>query len=527
MRRQILLASILSSFLTPHAPAQDVAGAGKNVPIYNVTVIERTVRAVNYQYRGDPTLIDFKGTVLLPHSKGLATVQCKAGRTSIDAKFEGLTSAQKFGSGYLTYVLWAISPEGHAKNLGELTPVSSGKAALQVTTELQAFGLIVTAEPYAAVRQPSDVVVAENEVRPDTVGQSEPIQAKYELLPRGQFTYTVPENAPGVPSGPKVSMSRYESILELDQAKNAFQIARSLGGDQYAPEVMLKAESELLNAQSLFDHKGKRDEVVTAARAAAETAEDARLIAIDRRRAEELAAAKQQAAAKDEALATANARAADQAEALSEAQSEARQAQAARMQEQELLERETAARRQAQAQAEALAHPAPPPPPPPAQTSGLTSPEKQGLRTAMLLQLDQSLPTLDTPRGIAVTVPDSAFRGAALQPSQEAALSRIAAVLIAHPGLAIDVEGHTEANPEPAQQRQSYERAIAVRDALVRHGVPANSIAARGAAGENPVTTSATSGGRERNRRVEIVLSGDPIGAMASWDRSYSVAPAR
>lgn len=527
MRRQILLATVLSTFLTAYAPAQNAPEVGKNVPIYNVTVIERTVRAVNYQYRGDPTQIDFKGTVLLPQSKGQATVQSKAGRTSIDAKFEGLTSPQKFGTGYLTYVLWAISPEGHAKNLGELIPVASGKAAIQVTTDLQAFGLIVTAEPYAAVRQPGDVVVEENQIRPDTIGQSEPIQAKYDLLPRGQFTYTVPDNAPGAPAGPKVSMSRYESILELYQAKNAFQIARSMGGDKYAPDVMLKAESQLLEAQSIFDHKGKRDEVVTAARAASETAEDARLIAIDRQRAAELSAAQQQAAAKDQALATANAQAAAQAEALREAQAQARQAQAARMQEQELLERETAARRQAQSQAEALEHPAPPPPPPPAQASTLTDPRKQGLRTAMLRQLDQSFPTLDTPRGIAVSLPDSAFRGPAIDPSRDPALTRVAAILVAHPGLNVEVEGHTGSDPGGAEQRESYERAVAVRDALVRHGVPPDSISVRGAASANPVASNATAAGREQNRRVEIVLSGDPIGAMASWDRSYTLTPSR
>jgi outer membrane protein OmpA-like peptidoglycan-associated protein len=516
---------MFSCCLVNPAWTQDAPPSGKNVPIYRVTVIERTVRAVNYQYRGDPTQIDFTGTVLLPLAKGQATVQSKSGRTSIDAHFEHFTPSQQYGAGYLTYVLWAISPEGHAKNLGELIPSGSGKAAIQVTTELQAFGLIVTAEPYSAVRQPSDVVVAENQIRPDTIGQSEPIQAKYELLPRGQYTFA-PSDAEAVLQGPKVSQSRYESTLELYQARNAVQIARSLGADKYAPDVMQKADAELSNAQALSDRKAKRDDIVTAARAAAETAEDARLVALDRQRASELSAAKQQAAAKDQALADAQAQAAAATDALREAQAKASIEQAERQAAQQRLERETAARRRAEAEAQALAHPAPPPPSAAEQPS-LTDPEKQGVRTAMLRQLSQSMPTLDTPRGLTVTVSDADFRGAALQPSADAAIARVASVLIAHPGLSIDVEGHTGAEPAAPEERQSYERAVAVRDALVHHGVPANWIAARGAAAENPVASNANPAGRERNRRVEIVLSGDPIGSMASWDRTYNVMPSR
>ena len=153
-------------------------GPGQNVPLYRVTVIERTVKAVNYQYRSGPTQIDFRGTVLLPEAKGDATVESKAGRTEIDARFERVLAPARYGREYLTYVLWAITPEGHAKNLGEVLAGSSDKAKLHVTTDLQAFGLIVTAEPYAAVRQPSDVVVMENQIRPDTVGKIEPIHAK-------------------------------------------------------------------------------------------------------------------------------------------------------------------------------------------------------------------------------------------------------------------------------------------------------------------------------------------------------------
>ncbi len=452
-------------------------------------------------------------------ARGEATVESKSGRTAIDAKFEHLTSPQKFGTGYLTYVLWAVSPEGHAKNLGELIPGSSDKADLQVTTDLQAFGLIVTAEPYSAVRQPSDVVVAENQIRPDTIGASEPIAAKYELLPRGQYTITLSEDA-GL-NGPKVSMSRYESTIEVYQAQNSVQIARAAGAEKYAPEVMQKAAIQLSTAQELNSRKRSNlSDIVTAARAAEETAEDARLIALDRQKAEELAAAKQQAAAQDEAV--------------RKAQADARTAETERQKAQELLEQERAARQRAEAEAAAAkSQPAPPPPqqqPPISERVDPPSPvipEKKEARALMMRQLDQALPTLDTPRGLVVTISESDFRGAALQPSIDAALSRIAAILARNPGLSIQVEGHTDAGSAAAEERLAYERAFSVRDALIRHGAPAEWIQVHGAGSGQPVASNGTLAGRERNRRVEIVLAGAPIGDMATWDKTYSFTPSR
>src|SRR5215472_3549831 len=192
------------------------------VPVYKVTVVERSLQAVNYQYRsGLPTDIDFRGTVLLSNSKGHATVESKRGRTDIEAKFEKLTPPTPFGRQYLTYVLWAISPDGAPHNLGEIVANGSDNAHVHVTTDLQAFGMIVTAEPYSAVRQPSDVVVLENQIRPDTLGRSEPIQAKYELMPRGHYTYQVQDALESsVNQAPKVSMDQYEAMLELYQAQN-------------------------------------------------------------------------------------------------------------------------------------------------------------------------------------------------------------------------------------------------------------------------------------------------------------------
>jgi hypothetical protein len=222
-------------------------------PIYRVTVISRSLAAVNYEHRGGPTPIDFRGTVLMPYVKGTAIVESHRGSVSIDAKIDHLEPPTRFGREYLTYVLWAISPEGRPKNLGEVLADSSNKAHFKVTTDLQAFGMMITAEPYYSVSLPSDVVVAENVVRPDTIGTREEVVAKYELLPRGQYTMTVQPSALRSLNGEagKLSYDRYEAILELYQAENAVQIARSLGADRYAADSIGKAAALLSQANRI------------------------------------------------------------------------------------------------------------------------------------------------------------------------------------------------------------------------------------------------------------------------------------
>src|SRR5580698_404974 len=188
----------------------------EQVPVFRVTVIENTISAINYQYRQGPTKIDFRGTVLMPEAKGEATVESKRGRTEIDATFEHMLPTQRFGGEYLTYTLWAVTPEGGVRNIAEIVPGTSDKASLHVSTDLQAFGLMVTAEPYSATRHPSNVVVLENRVRPDTEGKIEQVQAKYDLMPRGEYKWEGP--AQPAAAGPKVSMGRYEAVLGLYEA---------------------------------------------------------------------------------------------------------------------------------------------------------------------------------------------------------------------------------------------------------------------------------------------------------------------
>jgi outer membrane protein OmpA-like peptidoglycan-associated protein len=492
MRRQVLAGATFAIFHT-------LAVWGQSVPIYQVTVIERTVKAVNYQYRGGQTRIDFAGTVLLPEAKGEAIVESKAGRTEIDARFSRVAAPTRFGREYLTYVLWAITPEGHAKNLGEVLADAGDHAHLLVTTDLQAFGMIVTAEPYSAVRQPSDVVVMENVLRPDTIGKSEPIQAKFELLPRGTYTYIRQSGTPA-PEGPKVSMDRYESLLAIYQAQNAIQIARSQGADKLASDTLAKAESLLAEARQMEQRHMGRSTVVTAARQAAQTAEDARAIAA--------------AHSRDAELVKARAEAAEERAKREEAERAAREA---RIQADEERARADAAAAAATPQEQPIPRIMPAPPPPHVEHVPQPQPDqrKTEARMQLLRRMNSFFPTADTPRGLVVTLHDRDFRGPALDPAIAARLANLAAAIAGNHGLNFEVEGHGE--------QSSGVRAAEVRDTLVRGGLPDSSVTARGMGTSRPIVAPTSAGARDQNRRVEIIISGEPIGTLATWDRSYSL----
>jgi outer membrane protein OmpA-like peptidoglycan-associated protein len=509
----------VAAILFPALPAagQDRAvGKEQEQPIFNVTVVERSVKAINYEYRAGPTKIDFRGTVLLPQGKGEASVDSRRGRTEIEAKFENMTAPARYGREYLTYTLWAITPEGAARNLGEIVPNGSDKASLHVTTDLQAFGLIVTAEPYSAAHQPSDVVVLENEVRADTVGQIQPIEVKYELMPRGHYTLQLGENLqPAAANTAKVSMDKYEALLEVYEAQNAIGIARAAGAKKYAASTLEKAQTLLNEAQRLQASKSASSTIVQEAREASETAEDARVIAERRGEEEKLAAARQEAAQAHEA----------QAQALAALQTAKAEADAQRAQAESkrvALEKAQAdaadARRQAeQAQAEAEAARMA------AQASASQtqqSNEKIALRTQLFEQLKTVLPTLDTPRGLVVTVADSAFKGPELREEMADQVVRLAAIVKAHPELRVDVQGYADgANSETI----SSMRAEAVGRILLSQGLDA--IAARGLGDSRPLVPNSSPANRAQNRRVEIVISGQSIGNLAAWDRTYSVMP--
>jgi outer membrane protein OmpA-like peptidoglycan-associated protein len=493
------------------------------VPIYRIVVVARTTQAINYRHRSGGTRINFQGTTLLPEARGNAEVASKQGAIHIDSEFHGLQPASKFGPEYLTYVLWAISPEGRPVNLGEVLLNNDGKSKLSVTSNLQAFGLIVTAEPYFAVTQPSDVVVMENEVRADTKGQFEEVEAKYELLQRGQYELNVN------PAELQPIAMDSRTPLELYEARNAVRIARWTGAQRYASDSLDKAEANLRSAENTQARRGNRKSEITAAREAVQTAEDARIITVKKieegRQASDLqASADAQAQSKaqaDEATRQKehaerdadNARAQTaQNQAASDAAAAKARAEAAQTQAES-----DAALAKAQAETEAAKAKAQADTDQAQIAAQQAENDKAALRARLSLQLNSVLQTRDSARGLIVNMSDVLFdtNQYTLKPGAREKLSKVAGILLAYPGLNIEVDGHTDnVGGDEFNQKLSDQRSGSVRDYLVAQGVATDSVIARGFGKTQPVGTNETAAGRQINRRVELVVSGEAIGAQ-------------
>jgi outer membrane protein OmpA-like peptidoglycan-associated protein len=542
------------------------------MPIYRVNVVARTTKAINYRHRSGSTKVDFQGTALMPRARGDAKVDSKQGYLSVDAHFKNIEPASKFGPEYLTYVLWAITPEGRPKNLGEVVLNGTVDSKLDVTTDLQAFGLIVTAEPYFSVTMPSDVVVMENVIRTDTVGKIEEIDAKYELLPRGQYTLNVSPadlRARAIPD-PK-------RPLEVLEARNAVQIARWSGADKYASDTYQKAAQLLDEAENyqIRKHPEKKPAAMIA-REAVQTAEDARLITLKRQEEERLAQ-ERQAAADREAAARAQADAEAQRRAQAEqAKMQAEQAQVAAQQATAQAQQATAQAVRDRADAEAakaaaladadrirreseLAKAAAQ-----AETQRLmaqaaqerasleaarvaaeaqqraaqseaerarlaadeanrlraqSEQEKAALKEQLRQQLNMVLETRSTARGLIVQMNDVLFDTAkyTLRPAAREKLAKIGGILLAHPSLKLEVEGHTDSvGGDDYNQRLSEQRAATVRDYLVQNGISMNNVSAIGFGKTRPIASNDSSAGRQQNRRVELVVSGEEIGTSTT-----------
>jgi len=498
-------------------PTQNLPPGRDNTPIFRVEVVSRNIQAVSYQNHAGWTKIDFQGTSLAPMAKGTADVNSKLGHMEVKVNVKDLPAARNFGPLFLTYVLWAITPDGHASNLGEVVVDSSGAFKADVTTDLQAFGLIITAEPYFAVRQPSDVVVMENIIRKDTVGKSEILDAKYELLPRGQYKYHVPETM----LKPVDLNSNKKSPLELYEAINAIQIAQYARADQFSTDGFNDATKLLQQAQDYADRKQWNPAIMTA-KEAVQKAEDARTISLRRQQEKALADERAAAAAKiaseqDKAQMEARQRADAEAQAKladERAQQEAAQraqADAARLEAEKARVEADAARADAAAQAARAQQAA-------AEADRLRAAaqaDQQRLREQLLQQFNSVLPTKETPRGLVVNMQDVLFdtgKYTLKEPAREA-LAKISGIIISHPGLNLQVEGYTDITGSVEfNQKLSEERADTVRDFLTTNGIPTTALTAVGYGVNYPVAPNDTASGRKLNRRVELVVSGEVIG---------------
>lgn len=489
-------------------PEQHAEDISHGVPMYKIQVVARDIPAVNYFHRSGATKIGFQGTSLLPQAKGTAKVESHLGSTSIEVNLEGLTPANGFGAEYLTYVLWAVTPEGRAVNLGEVLP--SGKkneVKMNVTTQLQAFALIVTAEPYYAVTMPSDLVVMQNVVEDRTQGVIEQVNAHYTLLPRGAYAETAGRHAVLHP------ITRDErSPLELYEAMNAVQIADAAGAEKYASDSMTTAKRALQNAEDENRHKKNRKEVITYAREAVQTAEDARLITIRKIKAEDDAA--QQKARQDAEQAAQQAKVNAEEQAARRAQAEAAAQEAAARAAEARAARESAEQQAQQAQQQAQA----------------AQQQTAQMRERLRQQLNAVLQTHETARGLIVNMSDVLFdfNKYTLKPEAREKLAKVSGILLAYPDLKLQVEGYTDnIGSDEYNQKLSEERADAVRDYLVTQGVQQPNITAQGYGKTHPVADNSTNAGRAQNRRVQLVVSGQAIGIQEQNPASgSSAAPA-
>jgi len=510
------------ALMTLPAVSQDREVTGDYDSGYHIRVITRSTQAVDYRKTGS-THVDLRGTDLMPEVKGDAKVESRTGRVQIDATFDHVRPATTFGLTYLTYVLWAITPQGGPRNLGELV-LKDGHGNLKVTADLQAFALLLTAEPYFAVSQPSELVVAQDIVREDTKGRVEPVVVKYELLPRHIYAAQVSQ----VPE-PIFAVDN-KIPLDLLEARNALRIARDAHAERYAASTYAKAQSLLDQAEDYYRRHQGMSPIGTVARDATQTAEEARIMTLKaeqdefaqkeredaRRRTEDAEAAAK--AQRDEAEA--------QQRAAAQAQIAAQQAQLAAQtesQQRQQAESERAAAEQAKAQADEARHQAELAQQRASQQAQMADQARQQaeaqtsqLRARLLQQLNQVLQTRDSAKGLIVSMPDVLFDTgkANLRPEARERLAKVAGILLAYPDIRIEIDGYTDSTGTLGfNERLSRERAAAVESYLSQQGVAGTSMTTQGFGPDNPIASNSTSTGRQQNRRVEMVVSGQSIGA--------------
>jgi outer membrane protein OmpA-like peptidoglycan-associated protein len=491
-------------------------------PTFRTNVVSRTTRAVSYRHRSGATRINFQGTDLMPTAAGQAKVESKRGALEIEVEFSGLDRPTSFGNEYLTYVLWAISPEGRQVNIGEVLVGDNHRSKLDVTTDLQAFALVVTAEPYYAVRRPSNLVVLENSIRSDTVGASEDVDAKYELIDRGGY----------IPTGYKFDPLVLNAKLPLEffEARNAVRIAQSAGAEEYATTSYQNAVRRMDEADAIATgkHKNKKS-LIALSREVVQTAEDAREIAvknIDEQDAETArrdgldreASSKNRADEESRRRSHAEATTADAVRQRNEANQQNLDAQAIAQhatdaQADAERDRNDAKQLQLVAEADSDRNRA-------AAASYDTQlqqavRDREELRARLLQQFNLILETRDTARGLVVNMSDVLFDSGryTLRPLAREKLAKISGIVLGYPTLKLAVEGNTDSiGTEAFNQHLSEQRAEGVRTYLTQQGVPESSTTSTGFGKTRPIASNDTSEGRQQNRRVELVVSGEVIG---------------
>jgi len=476
----------------------------REVPPANV--ISKSIKAVGYEVGGGSTKMLFVGTSAAPNASGEAKVEAKTAGTNIELKIKAMPQPTALGAEFLTYVLWTITPDGSPTNLGEVPIEKNGEGKLEASAQSQTFAMIITAEPYSAVSLPSEIVVLENDTRKNTKGKIYPNNS-YKLMKRSEYSKL---------GNPLALTPDLKNVpLDMYEARNAVDIAKSQGAEKYAPDVFSKANGSLQMAENSLASKADKSKVITDARQTIQFAEDARALSAERQEAERIqkerdaaaAAAATEAKQRAEAQAEAEARRQQELTAAKEAQMKAESATKeaqmkadAQRAQSESEAKEAAARAKAQAAREEAEK---------AQAATIA------LRAQLLQQLNSVLQTTDSPRGLVVNMADVLFDFGKynLQPDAQIKLAKLSGIIQAHPGLHLAIEGHTDnIGGDEMNMKLSQQRADAVRDFLARQGLPADALTSTGVGKAEPVADNSTAEGRQKNRRVEIIVSGEAIG---------------
>ncbi len=492
MRRHIIKSTVLVGAMAFGSLllAQDQ----QDIPTPASTLTTLTTKAIGYPV-GKTIKLIFVGTSVASGASGDGKVEAKGNTTNIEVDVQGLPQPTTIGTEFLTYVLWGITPDGRTTNLGEIQINKDGNGKLQATTALQTFAMIVTAEPYSVVRRPSEVIVLENDTKKNTKGKIYP-DSSFQLMKRGEYAKL------GNPLA--LTLDLKNTPLEVYEARNAVEIAKSREAQKYAPEVFAKAESSLQMMESSITSKANKKQIISNARQTMSFAEDARALSVERQDQERIAREKQAAA--DAAAAKAKAEADARAAAEAQRQAELNAAKQAQMQ----AEADAAAAR-AKAQQDALAAKA-------AAARADADREKAqaaALRAQLLQQLNTVLETQDTPRGLIVNMADVlfAFGKYNLQPDAQVKLAKLSGIILSHPGLNLAIEGYTDnIGSDEGNLKLSQQRADTVRTFLIQQGLAENTVTAVGLGKAEPVADNSTAAGRQKNRRVEIIVSGEVIG---------------
>jgi outer membrane protein OmpA-like peptidoglycan-associated protein len=455
-------------------------------------VVQKSIKAVGYEVGGGSTQVVFVGTPAAPNASGEAKIEAKKGSTTIEVKVQGMPQPSTLGAEFLTYVLWSVTPDGATTSLGEIRVDKNGDGKLNTMAQSQTFALGVTAEPYFAVALPSEVVVLVNDTKKKTKGKIYP-ENSYKLMKRSQYAKL------GNPLALTLDLKNVP--LDMYEARNAVEIARSQGAEKYAPDIFSKATSSLQMAENSLASKEDKGKIVTNARQTIQFAEDARSLSAERQEAERIQKEK------DAAAAAAQAKAEEQAAIEAKRQAELTAAKEAQMKAEAAQAQAEAEAKQAAEQAKAQAA---------KEDAERARAATAALRVQLLQQLNSVLQTTDSPRGLVVNMADVLFDFGKydLKPDAKIKLAKLAGIIQAHPGLNLAIEGHTDnIGGDEANMKLSQQRGDTVRDYLVQQGLGANTVTAVGLGKAEPVADNSTNGGRQKNRRVEIIVSGEVIGA--------------